>query len=78
MTTPIYNEIIENNTISYEVVEGPQIKESTMMVGTRLPRLSETCEVKIIDDQKFYVSDGVYFKEVIEDNTVWYEVVGEN
>ena len=73
-----YREIVENNSILYEVVDGPQVEESTMMVGARLPRLPEDAEVNVIDDQKFYVSDGVYLKEVIEDNTIWYEVVGEN
>ena len=47
------------------------------VLGTRADRLPEGSKVVVIDQQKYYLSaEGVYYHEVIEGNSVRYEVTG--
>ena len=46
-------------------------------VGSRVDQLPQGSKVVVINQQKFYLSaDGVYYQEVIEGNSVRYEVTG--
>ena len=47
------------------------------VVGSRVDRLPVGSKVMLIDQQKYYLSaEGVYYQEVIEGNSVRYEVTG--
>jgi len=47
------------------------------VVGSRVDKLPEGCKVVVIEQQKYYLSvDGFYYQEVIEGNSVRYEVTG--
>lgn len=72
-----YAEVLSDNKMYYEVVQPPQQVTSHLMIGARLPHLPESHEVKVIDNQKYYLANGIYFKEIIESDTIWYEAVGE-
>lgn len=72
-----YAEVLSDNKMYYEVVQPPQQVTSHLMIGARLPHLPESHEVKVIDNQKYYLANGIYFKEIIENDTIWYEAVGK-
>jgi len=59
--------------------DGPVVSNSNVapVIGSRVDHLPEGSKVVVIDQQKYYLSaDGVYYQEVIEGNSVRYEVTG--
>ncbi|HMI77841.1 MAG TPA: DUF6515 family protein, partial [Ferruginibacter sp.] len=81
-------EMVDNNGLAYRVVgtDGvintvdPGQEESTEMynelpaIGNRYDQLPADSKVEIINQQKYFVSGGVYYREVIEGDKIRYEV----
>jgi len=60
----------------YRAVAPPIV---TLPYGTKVPELPSDAQAVVIDGQKYYVSNGAYYKEEIDaDNKLWYTVVGVN
>ena len=85
-------EISSGNRLIYKVVgtngvlnpdngdqDGPVLNNnnSAPATGSRVDQLPQGSKVVLINQQKYYLSaDGVYYQEVIEGNSVRYEVTG--
>ncbi len=84
-------EVSSDNRLKYKVVgtdgvlntgsnaqAAPSVNNNVAPVtGSRVDQLPEGSKVVLINNQKYYLSaDGVYYQEVIEGNSVKYEVTG--
>ncbi|MGC4101593.1 DUF6515 family protein [Ferruginibacter sp.] len=64
-------------TTNDKVIPAPQPTNTTPEVGTRFDRLPEGSKTVILKKEKYFVSPaGVYYQEVIDGNTIRYEVTG--
>ena len=59
------------------VVNNDYNSNTAPAIGSRVDQLPQGSKVMVINQQKYYLSpDGVYYQEVIEGNSVRYEVTG--
>ncbi len=79
-------EINENNELSYTVVgtdgvlntDGQENISPEPQIGDRIDKLPADSKAVVIQGEKLYsTSSGLYYKEVIEGNKVYYELVGK-
>jgi len=71
--------VVNNNTVVPVPPATPvaPVAPVAPTVGSRVDQLPEGSKVVLINQQKYYLSaDGVYYQEVIEGNSVKYEVTG--
>lgn len=63
------NGVLNQQTVSFR--EEP----NTVVVGDMVTELPEDYTVEVVNNEKYYMSKGTYFKEVITDNNIGYKVV---
>lgn len=69
----------ENNTQAIQPPVQPNIPNVAPVPGSRVDQLPADCRTVVINQQKYYVSPaGIYYQEVIDNNTVRYEVAGNS